>query len=210
MTNRSIPGVALALCLVRLGANVAVANNQSDTVSVLLGLGVGVYGPATDYRVGSGPFSVAVGDLSGDGKLDLAVANTGSDTVSVLLNQGPWALLGSGLAGVSGVPSFTGAGTLQAGSVCALDLVSANPSAECALIVSLSSTPAAFKCGTLVPFPPLLSIPLVVSASGTVPLHFTWPTGIPASTTLWFQHAISDVAAIQKVSLSNAVMGTTP
>jgi DNA-binding beta-propeller fold protein YncE len=32
---------------------------------------------------------VAVGDLNGDGKLDLAVANIGSSTVSVLLNQGP-------------------------------------------------------------------------------------------------------------------------
>src|SRR5881397_3791076 len=39
-----------------------------------------------DFATGTTPQSVTVGDLNGDGKLDLAVANALSNTVSVLLN----------------------------------------------------------------------------------------------------------------------------
>lgn len=35
---------------------------------------------------GTTPFAIAVGDLNGDGKLDLAIANSGSSNVSVILN----------------------------------------------------------------------------------------------------------------------------
>src|SRR3989442_1536374 len=37
---------------------------------------------------GRKPYSVALGDLNGDGKADLAVPNLSSNTVSALLNQG--------------------------------------------------------------------------------------------------------------------------
>src|SRR5215467_2264079 len=40
------------------------------------------------FDAGSDPFSVAVGDVNGDDRLDLAVANFGSDNVSVLLGNG--------------------------------------------------------------------------------------------------------------------------
>src|SRR5205823_2296135 len=43
---------------------------------------------AQDYAVGAGPASVAVGDLNGDGKVDLVVANSQEGTVSVLLGNG--------------------------------------------------------------------------------------------------------------------------
>src|SRR5437667_1449302 len=46
------------------------------------------FGTATNFPVGSNPFSVAVGDFNGDGRLDLAVANQGSNTVSILLGTG--------------------------------------------------------------------------------------------------------------------------
>ena len=39
-----------------------------------------------DIATGTNPFSVAIGDLDGDGKPDLAVANSSSDKVSVLRN----------------------------------------------------------------------------------------------------------------------------
>src|SRR5206468_5832743 len=72
-------------------SDLAVANfaeTYGNTVSVLLGNGDGSFGPKSDYGTGSGPYSVASGDLNGDGKPDLAVANERSLTVSVLLGSG--------------------------------------------------------------------------------------------------------------------------
>jgi hypothetical protein len=68
--------------------DLAVANNTSNNVSILLGNGDGTFQAAANYAAGSQPASVAVGDFNGDGKLDLAVANNISNNVSVLLGNG--------------------------------------------------------------------------------------------------------------------------
>ena len=68
--------------------DLAVANYNSNTVSVLLGNGDGTFQPQTTYAVGGEPNGVAVGDFNGDGHPDLAVANYNSNTVSVLLGNG--------------------------------------------------------------------------------------------------------------------------
>ena len=66
--------------------DLAVANQWSSTVSVLLGSAAGGFTRQTpDLTVGDFPISVAVGDFNGDGDPDLAVANGYSGTVSVLL-----------------------------------------------------------------------------------------------------------------------------
>jgi len=44
--------------------------------------------PGSPVTVGTNPYSVAVGDFNGDGKLDLAVANLGSDNLTILLGNG--------------------------------------------------------------------------------------------------------------------------
>lgn len=62
--------------------------STSNTVSVLLNGGYGVFASHTEYTTGNGPVGVALGDLNGDGKLDLATANYGAGTVSVLLGTG--------------------------------------------------------------------------------------------------------------------------
>ena len=71
--------------------DLVVANSSSNTVSVFLntttnGAATPTFSAKTDFTTGSGPFSISIGDLNGDGKPDLAVANSSSNTVSVFLN----------------------------------------------------------------------------------------------------------------------------
>lgn len=67
-----------------------VTGNQLDaTVSILLNAATapGTFGGASNYPTGASNTNiVALGDLNGDGRLDIAAANTGSGTVSVFLN----------------------------------------------------------------------------------------------------------------------------
>src|SRR5204863_2401263 len=48
----------------------------------------GAFQTADNYKPGTTPISVAVGDFNGDNKPDLAVVNQGSGNVSVLIGQG--------------------------------------------------------------------------------------------------------------------------
>ena len=48
-------------------SDLAVNNQNTDTVSVLLGDGSGSFEPAKNFEVGDVPFSVTVGDFNGDG-----------------------------------------------------------------------------------------------------------------------------------------------
>jgi VCBS repeat-containing protein len=67
-------------------ADLAVANQLTNTVSVLVGSAGGGFTRQTpDLTVDDFPVSVAVGNFNGDQDLDLAVANGYSGTVSVLL-----------------------------------------------------------------------------------------------------------------------------
>ncbi|MCY2993082.1 MAG: FG-GAP-like repeat-containing protein [Planctomycetota bacterium] len=69
-------------------ADLAIANNDSNTVGVLLSQAGGTFAAATTYGSGgNAPRSVAIRDLNGDGRVDLAVANSDSNTVGVLLGQ---------------------------------------------------------------------------------------------------------------------------
>jgi len=98
------------------------AFNTSDycvngTVGVLLGNGDGGFHPAVVYDSGGDwPYSIALGDLNGDGRLDIAVANCGpidsngcgSGMVGVLMNNGdgtfqPAVLYPSGGAAATGI-----------------------------------------------------------------------------------------------------------
>ncbi|MGQ0571731.1 MAG: FG-GAP repeat domain-containing protein, partial [Armatimonadota bacterium] len=69
-------------------ADLAVANSNSNNVSMLLGNGDGSFRAAVNFAAGDFPSSVAIGDVSGDGRPDLAVANINSGNVSVLLGNG--------------------------------------------------------------------------------------------------------------------------
>src|SRR6516162_2852724 len=68
--------------------DVAVVNEGSNTVSILLGNGDGTFRPKTDFATGAQPWGIAVGDFNGDGKLDLVVVNRGARSLSILLGNG--------------------------------------------------------------------------------------------------------------------------
>jgi FG-GAP-like repeat len=82
--------------------DLAVANSgnpgagDDGNVSILLGNGDGTFQTALSVAAGKNPFSIAVGDFNGDGRLDVVVANSGinpaggwlAGTVSVLLGNG--------------------------------------------------------------------------------------------------------------------------
>jgi hypothetical protein len=62
-------------------------------VSVLYGRGDGRLGPTHEYEIGNpgdmgGAFSIAMGDVNGDGKLDVVTGNFNSKSVSLLVNDG--------------------------------------------------------------------------------------------------------------------------
>lgn len=121
-----------------------------------------------------------------------------------------WSDIGSGLAGESGIPALAGTGTLAAGCAGTLSLTSAKPSSPALLFVALSSAPMPFKGGVLVANPFLLAVPLITDGSGALALNYTWPAGVPGGTSLYLQYAVKDLAALQGVSLSNALEGVTP
>jgi hypothetical protein len=68
--------------------DLATANRDASTVSVLLNRGHGSFQPKRNYGTGRHPDSVAIGDLTGDGKPDIATANYDTNSASVLLNSG--------------------------------------------------------------------------------------------------------------------------
>jgi hypothetical protein len=55
-------------------ADLVVANRGNSTVSVLLGNGNGTFGTPVQYQGFHAPVSIAVGDINGDGKLDVVTA----------------------------------------------------------------------------------------------------------------------------------------
>ena len=83
-------------------ADLALANTQGSSVSILLGDGAGGFTNHQLIGVGVRPRGLAVLDADGDGDLDVANSNHDSDSISVLLNDGN---------GVFGAPSFFGTGT---------------------------------------------------------------------------------------------------
>ncbi len=108
-------------------ADLSIANNSDDSVTILLGGGDGTFSqaaasplllyklappaPVTGIELSDFPQSIAVADFNGDGISDLIVANSGASDANVLLSQ----LTQTSAATATGVsPSGTGAHLAEA------------------------------------------------------------------------------------------------
>ena len=88
-------------------ADLAIVDQNSNNVTVLLGNGAGGFAPSSNSPFGTGmqPSAIAVADFNGDGKSDLVVANFNAGTVTVLLGDGT-----GSFAEASGSPVTVGTG----------------------------------------------------------------------------------------------------
>jgi hypothetical protein len=70
--------------------DIAVANKNDNTVSILLGNGDGTFAtaPGSPFPVGLNPVGGASADLNRDGKTDVIVANFGDGSISIFLGNG--------------------------------------------------------------------------------------------------------------------------
>jgi hypothetical protein len=67
--------------------DIAVANQNNNSVSIFLGSSAGTFSLDKSYSVGKGPISIATTDLNKDGRLDIVTANYDDDSVSVLIRN---------------------------------------------------------------------------------------------------------------------------
>jgi probable HAF family extracellular repeat protein len=58
------------------------------TVSILLNIGNGTFGPHVDYAAGSTPSCLAAGDFNGDGKVDLVICDQSNNLLDLLTGNG--------------------------------------------------------------------------------------------------------------------------
>jgi hypothetical protein len=125
--------------------DLAVANYSSNNVTVLLGNGSGGFSAAagSPFAVGTSPVSVAIDDLSGDGRPDLTTANSGSGNVTVLLGNGS-----GGFSAAGGSPFAVGSAPVSV-AIDDLngdgrpDVASANAGANSVTVLANTSQPTA-------------------------------------------------------------------
>jgi len=89
-TVGSTPSFIIACDLNRDGKkDLAIANKDDNTISILLGYGDGTFALAQSYNAGAGsnPVSIGAVDVDSDRDLDLLVAKEGDNLISIFLNN---------------------------------------------------------------------------------------------------------------------------
>jgi hypothetical protein len=89
-----------------------------------LGNGNGTFQAQQTFATGDVPFSVALGDLNGDGRLDISVANSGTDTAGVFLGNGDGTFQGQQTFATGDSPGYIVLGDINGDGI--LDIITAN------------------------------------------------------------------------------------
>ncbi len=199
--------------------DLALGTLQSSTVSILRNTsntGTVHFATNQDFPTGSGPTSVAIGDVDGDGKPDLAVVNNSSQTVSILRNMS-----NSGTVSFDTKQDFTTTGPwtycVAIGDVngdSKPDLAVANYGSNTVSVlkntvikkaVMSSTTTAVINSGTKV------SIPLTSNFNST----YTWvaadnPNTTGESLTLQTTNTLSNTIVNNSISIQTVTYTVTP
>jgi len=96
--------------------DVVCANRDSNSVSILHGVGDGTFGARVDVPCGTAPWGVAVADLNRDGRLDIAVVNASSNDLVLLMQDATGAFIAGptvSLATAGANPSFVALADLE-------------------------------------------------------------------------------------------------
>ncbi|MGI4874533.1 MAG: FG-GAP-like repeat-containing protein [Janthinobacterium lividum] len=128
------------------GTNGAAATKHVYQFTTATSSGTGTFAGGSDPAVGSLPFNVALGDVDGDGDLDLVTANASSSTVSVRLNNGAGTFGGGTDVAVGSGPVSVALGDVDGDGD--LDLVTANNKASGTARVRLNNGAGTFAGGT--------------------------------------------------------------
>ena len=141
--------------------DMAVSNNQNNTVSILLGVPNGGFLLNGTYATGNSPISLLAADFNGDKKLDLAAVNSNGGTISIFLGNGDGTLqgridypVGQNPAGIVAA-DFNGDGrvdlaTLSTGdSALTLLLGNGNGTFDVQALIPVPQGPAALVAGDL-------------------------------------------------------------
>jgi Bacterial Ig-like domain (group 3)/FG-GAP-like repeat/FG-GAP repeat len=125
--------------------DLAVANENDNTISVLLGNGDGTFRQQTTWATAHTPESITVGDFNGDGIADLAVADTNANCVSIFIGNGDGSFQSQVIYSVGLGPVSIATGDFNNDGVA--DLVVANAS-DVEVTVLLGNGDGTFQGGT--------------------------------------------------------------
>jgi hypothetical protein len=121
--------------------DLVVVDQVMSALRVLLGNGDGTFRDGGAYQISRGPHSVAVGDFTGNGILDLAVTNSNS-TVSILLGNGDGTFGSAHDYAAGPSPQSVAVGHFSGG---VLDLVVANSNPSGVVSVLLGNGDGSFQ-----------------------------------------------------------------